>query len=623
MKPKPNTVFRLGDRLVQEGRLTSEQLKQALLVQDKEDLRLGDAIVKLGFLTQEEISDFVASQGRPKRVGDMLVEQGIITSQQLTQAIEEQKKSDKRLGEILVSLGFISEGEFYAFLGNRLKIPTIDLTNFQHQEEVIRLIPEEVARRFSVIALAEGEKVILVGMADPTDIFVLDDLAKRLPKPIRPALVKASDLQKNFDRLYRTSGEIQSYAEELGLEVTPGSHDLSQMVATEMLVDAPVVKFLQSMFEDAVRAGASDIHIQPGSNLLRIRQRIDGVLHERTIKETHIAPALISKIKLMANLEISERRLPQDGRFSLKVNNKNIDIRVSTLAIQNGESVVMRLLNQSSGVKTLEELGLPQDIHDGFTRLLHRMHGMILVVGPTGSGKSTTLYTALNMLNVPGKNIITVEDPVEYQLDRINQVQVRPKIGLDFAAVLRAILRQDPDIVMVGEMRDRETADIAIRAALTGHLILSTLHTNDAISTTTRLLEMGLPGYAVASSLLGIFSQRLVRRICESCMEPDQPDVTHLRWLAGVGGHHDVKKLRRGKGCPRCLHTGYSGRVAVMELLEMNDEIAQALRREDIAALPALTQTHKTFRPLPMVALDYAFKGTTTLAEVVALANII
>ncbi|HIJ84029.1 MAG TPA: type II/IV secretion system protein [Magnetococcales bacterium] len=551
----------------------------------------------------------------------MLVEQGIITDKQLTRAIEEQKKNDKRLGEILVDLGFISEGEFYAFLGKRLKIPTIDLTNFQHHEEVVRLIPEEVARRFNVIALAEGEKVILVGMADPTDIFVLDDLSRRLPKPIRPALVKTSDLHKNFDRLYRTSGEIQDFAEELGQEVSPSSHDLAQIVETEMLVDAPVVKFLQSIFEDAIRAGASDIHIQPGANVLRIRQRIDGVLHERTIKETHIAPALVSKIKLMANLEISERRLPQDGRFSLKVNNKSIDVRVSTLAIQNGESVVMRLLNQSSGVKTLDELGLPDDIYKGFTNLLRRMHGMILVVGPTGSGKSTTLYTALNMLNVPGKNIITVEDPVEYQLERINQVQIRPKIGLDFATVLRAILRQDPDIVMVGEMRDRETADIAIRAALTGHLILSTLHTNDAVSTTTRLLEMGLPGYAVASSLLGIFSQRLVRRVCDNCSQQDEPDEIHLRWLAGMRENYDVKNLRRGKGCPRCLQTGYSGRVAVMELLVMNDEFAQALRREDIAALPTLTKTHPTFRSLPNVALDYAFKGVTTLAEVVALAN--
>ncbi len=621
MEATPNKVFRLGDQLVQDGRLTSAQLKQALVLQDKEDLRLGDAIVKLGFLTQKEISDFIAGQGRPKRVGDMLVEQGIITDQQLARAIEEQKKSDKRLGEILVELGFVPEGEFYAFLGKRLKIPTIDLTNFQHQEEVVRLIPEDVARRFNVIALAEGEKVILVGMADPTDIFVLDDLARRLSKPIRPALVKVSDLQKNFDRLYRTSGEIHDIAEELGQEIGPSSHDLAQMVEAEMLVDAPVVKFLQSIFEDAVRVGASDIHIQPGANLLRIRQRIDGVLHERAIKETHIAPALVSKIKLMANLEISERRLPQDGRFSLKVNNKDIDVRVSTLAIQNGESVVMRLLNQTSGVRTLEELGLPGDIHAGFTRLLGRLHGMILVVGPTGSGKSTTLYTALNMLNVPGKNIITVEDPVEYQLDRVNQVQVRPKIGLDFAAVLRAILRQDPDIVMVGEMRDRETADIAVRAALTGHLILSTLHTNDAVSTTTRLLEMGLPGYAVASSLLGIFSQRLVRRVCDNCSEPDRPSEIHLRWLEVMGGAYDLSKLRRGKGCPRCLQTGYSGRVAVMELLEMNDAFAQALRREDIATLPLLTRTHPTFRPLPTVALDYAFRGVTTLAEVVALAN--
>lgn len=503
MSNNQSAPMRLGDRLVHEGLLTQEELQQALALQNSDDLKLGEAISRLGFLTDKQIADCVAAKPRQQRVGDLLVAQKLITDEQLGNVLIEQKGSGKRIGETVVELGYITEEAFLKFMSSWLKVPLVDLNSFQEQADVIRRIPESVARRFDVLALAEGGDTILVGMTDPTDLFAQDELSRILNKKIRPALVSARDLHKNFDRYYRKAGEIDGFAEELGNEVGRSSKDLDQMMQAEMLVDAPVVKILNSIFEDALRMRASDIHIQPGENTLRIRQRVDGVLYEQQIKEYQIAPALVSKIKLMSGMEISEKRLPQDGRFNMNIANKNIDVRVSSMPITNGESVVMRLLDHSKGIMSLEEVGLSPAIVKQFSKLLTRPHGMLLVVGPTGSGKTSTLYAAINKLNQPSKNIITIEDPVEFKVERVNQVQIKTKIGLDFTTVLRAILRQDPDIILVGEMRDHETASIAIRAALTGHLILSTLHTNDAVSTAIRLLEMGLPGYAVASSLLG------------------------------------------------------------------------------------------------------------------------
>ncbi|MBF0454512.1 MAG: Flp pilus assembly complex ATPase component TadA [Magnetococcales bacterium] len=574
-------------------------------------------------MTEKQISDCVADQPQQVRIGDLMVQQKLITNEQLSQVLDEQKRGGKRIGEAVVQLGFLSEEVFLQFMSRWLEVPLVNLRNFQENEEVIQRIPESIARRFNVLALAEGDDAILVGMTDPTDLFAQDELGRILDKNIKPALISATDLERNLDRYYRKQGEIVGYAEELSDEVGRTTNDLDQMMQTEMLVDAPVVKILNSIFTDAIRVKASDIHIQPGEDTLRIRKRIDGVLYEQVIKEHQIAPALISKIKLMAGLEISEKRLPQDGRFNMKIDNKNIDVRVSTMPIQNGESVVMRLLDHSKGIMSLSEVGLSQVIVDQFTKLLSRPHGMLLVVGPTGSGKTSTLYAAINRLNTPSKNIITIEDPVEFKLPRINQVQIKTKIGLDFTTVLRAILRQDPDIILVGEMRDHETASIAIRAALTGHLILSTLHTNDAVSTAIRLLEMKLPGYAVASSLLGILSQRLVRRICLDCREEKMPDEPQQQWLEAMtrGEPADEIILWAGKGCPNCNNTGYNGRIAVAELLEVNGDLARALRKEDVTAIPEIARTVPTFRPLHLAALDYARQGVTTLEEVIRLSS--
>ena len=429
---------------------------------------------------------------RKLRIGELLVENGLLTAEQLTLALQAQKKRGLRLGQILVELGYVEENQLLDFLARQLDIAFVDLSKADLSQPTVMRLPEQHARRFNAIVIADTDKDLEVGLADPTDLVALDELSRILKRPIRPALVREAELLRTLDRFYRRTDEISSLAMQLDEELGGESQlELVDVDADEKGSEAPVAKLLKSVFEDAVQAGASDIHIEPDENVLRIRQRIDGVLHEQIMKETRIASALVLRIKLMSSLDISEKRLPQDGRFNMRVSGKAIDVRVSTLPVQNGEAVVMRLLDQSTGTENLDQLGLPDDLLVRLRDLIHRPYGLVLVTGPTGSGKTTTLYAALRELNEPGKKIITVEDPVEYRLPRINQVQVNTKVNLTFARVLRASLRQDPDVIMIGEMRDQETAETGLRAAMTGHLVLSTLHTNDAISTPLRLIDMG------------------------------------------------------------------------------------------------------------------------------------
>ena len=551
------------------------------------------------------------------RIGDLLVEHKIISEGQLTQALAEQKKSGHKLGRTLIELGFLSEEQLLQFLSRQLQVPFIELKHYKYKADTVRLVPETVARRYRAIALDDNQGSILVGMADPTDIFAYDELNKILKKPIRMAVVRESELLRTIDAVYRKTEEISSLAEELSEELSETDYDIDDLLQGSDISEAPVVKLLQSVFEDAVQIGASDIHIEPDEQVLRIRQRIDGVLQEQVMKEKRIAGALVSRLKLMAGLDISERRLPQDGRFNIRVKDHSIDVRVSTMPIAYGESVVMRLLDQSGGHLNLEHTGMPADLLGRFRRNIHKPHGMVLVTGPTGSGKTTTLYGALSELNAPEKKIITVEDPVEYRLPRVNQVQVNAKIGLTFASVLRTGLRQDPDIVLVGEIRDQETAEIALRASITGHLVLSTLHTNDAVSTAIRLIDMGIPGYMVATSLEAIIAQRLVRRICESCVTEYQPSIQERAWLnAFLPQQSDAIQLRHGSGCPHCNNTGYRGRIGVFELLELDDPMADALRHNDTSAFTHAARENRHFRSLTQNALDYALEGITTLEEV-------
>ncbi len=554
------------------------------------------------------------------RIGDLLVKNGVITDEQLMNALATQKKTGSKLGNTLIELGLVTSQQFHEFLANQLQLPFIDLKHYNYDPDVVRLLPETAARRFRAIVLGEENGRLLVGVADPTDIYAYDELTKILKRPISLAVVYESELLKALDTVYRRTQEIVNIAEELGEELSQGDSNLEQLLIETDVEDAPVVRLLKSLFEDAIQVGASDIHIEPDEKVLRIRQRIDGILHEQVMKEKRIASALVSRLKLVCGLDISERRLPQDGRFNVRVKGRSVDIRLSTMPLQYGESVVMRLLDQSSGILQLEQIGMPAEILPRFRQQLHQPHGLVLVTGPTGSGKTTTLYGALNELNSDQKKIITVEDPVEYRLPRINQVQVYPKIGLDFARVLRAGMRQDPDIVMIGEMRDKETSDIALRAAMTGHLVLSTLHTNDAISTALRLIEMGTEGYVVASSLRAVMAQRLVRKICVNCSCDDPLDPNTKSWLTHYSGR--VKrpsgpvKFKRGRGCSNCNNTGYSGRIGVFELLEINFELADALRRDDSAAFASIAKALPGFTSLSDSALTLALEGVTSMDEV-------
>ena len=557
------------------------------------------------------------------RIGDLLVNNGVITEDQLQQALSKQKSTGLRLGRTLINLGFIQEDKFLEFLSEQLNVPFVDLRRYRFDAATVQRLSETHARRFRAIALSERDGMLLVGMADPTDIYASDALEQILQQPVDIAVVRESELLATLDIVYRRTDEIAGFAEELDDELTEGQFDLANLAPQADDSDAPVVKLLKSLFEDAVQVRASDIHIEPDEMVLRIRQRIDGVLQEQIVKERRVAPALVLRLKLMSGLDISEKRLPQDGRFSLKVKERKLDVRLSTMPVEHGESVVMRLLDQTDGAVDLNNVGMAEDMMMQFRRLIHQPHGLILVTGPTGSGKTTTLYGALQELNEVGKKIITVEDPVEYRLQRINQVQINPKIGLNFARVLRACLRQDPDILLVGEIRDQETAEIALRAAMTGHMVLSTLHTNDAVSSAMRLVDMGAEGFLAATAIKAVLAQRLVRRLCDNCCTDYQPDARERSWIQHVVGIPVTQTLtlQQPGGCHRCNNTGYRGRIGVFELLIINDEMADALRRSDASGFVKAARRSKGYLPLVYSALQEAIQGVTSLEEVFRVAE--
>lgn len=557
------------------------------------------------------------------RLGDLLVHESVITEDQLKQALSAQKQTGRKLGQALQDLGFVTEQGLLTFLAQQLNIPLLDISRKKVDPEVVKLVPEVQARRLKALPLEERENSILIGMSDPADLSVVDTLSNILPKPIELAIVPETQLYNAFDTYYRRTEEIASFAQALASEYEDeDDFDLASRSDDEE-EDTTVAKLLQSIFEDAVQMSASDIHIEPDEGKLRIRQRVDGILMESIINEKNIASALILRLKLMSGLDISEKRLPQDGRTNVRIKGRSIDVRVSTMPIQHGESVVMRLLDQSAGLLTLNQTGMPEKLLKRFRNLLHRPHGMILVTGPTGSGKTTTLYGALSELNLPAKKIITVEDPVEYRLPRINQVQVNSKIGLDFKGVLRTTLRQDPDIIMVGEMRDHETVEIGLRGALTGHLVLSTLHTNDSISSAIRLLDMGAPGYLAASSLRAIIAQRLVRRICKNCRTEHRADEDELFWIDSIEAGASRYKYHRGLGCQTCNQTGYRGRIGVFELLEMTEDMMNALKDADTGLFGRVAKKAPGFVPLAKSALQYAKVGLTSIEEVLKLVEMV
>jgi MSHA biogenesis protein MshE len=558
------------------------------------------------------------------RLGDLLIQQGLLTEEQLKLSLDEQKRTGRKLGRVFVESGYVTEEGISQALARQLRIPFIDLKNFTPKPELIRLLPEAPARRFRALVLdqlADGR--LQIGMSDPTDLQAYDEITRLVKREIDLAVLTESQLLSMVDRVYHRGEQITGLAKELTAELGDIPIEFGDLLGlTPGAEDAPVVKLLQTVFEEAMRLRASDIHFEPQEKGLRIRFRIDGVLHVQTEADPKISSAVALRLKLMSGLDISEKRLPQDGRFHIKVRANPVDVRISTLPTQYGESIVMRLLNQNTGLLGLDKVGMPPRVLERFRYSLKRPSGMVLVTGPTGSGKTTTLYAALNELNSSEKKVITVEDPVEYRLPGLNQVQVHEKIDLSFSRVLRTVLRQDPDIVLIGEMRDQETAEIGMRAAMTGHLVLSTLHTNDAVSTPIRLLDMGIPRYMVALSVHMVIAQRLVRVICGNCRDSYALTPAEAEWLRyELGDEVDRHAFQHGRGCAHCANTGYQGRSGVYEFLEMSDAVVEAVNQGDPAEFMRVARQQMAGETLRRDAVRLVLAGTTTVAEAMRVSN--
>jgi len=556
--------------------------------------------------------------GRPEKVrlGEILVQQKLLTAEQLQAALDEQKKTGRRLGRVVIEKRFVTEEQISEALARQLNIPYINLKHYNTRRELALKLPETQARRFRALVLEDAGTTYKVGMADPTDLMAYDEIVRILRRDIDIAVVTETELLRTIDRVYRRTEQISGLALELEAEMGEAAVDFGALALTPGLEEAPVVKLLQTVFEDAVQARASDIHIEPQEKRLQIRFRIDGMLHPQTEADAKIASAVVLRLKLMSGLDISEKRLPQDGRFNVKLRSQQIDVRISTMPTQFGESVVMRLLNQASGILGIENIGLAPEMLATLRSVIHRPSGMVLVTGPTGSGKTTTLYAALAELNTSERKIITVEDPVEYRLPGINQVQINDKIELSFARVLRSALRQDPDVILVGEMRDQETVETGMRAAMTGHIVFSTLHTNDAVSTPIRLLDMGAPRYMVALSLQLVIAQRLLRVVCESCAQPYEPLPHEREWLrTELGDAVDGQGYVRGRGCSHCNGTGYQGRTGAYEMLEMTNPVVEAANSEDVQAFVRAARAQMAGNTLRRHAVQLVASGRTTAEE--------
>jgi len=552
------------------------------------------------------------------RLGDLLVQAGLITDAQLQEGLQEQRNSGRKLGRVLIDREWLTEAQIAKAVARQIHAPFVDLVHFPLKPELAQQLPETHARRMRAIVLDETPAGLMIGMADPTDIYAYDEIARLLKRNVDIAVVTESHLLTALDRAYRSTKEIEGLARELTSELAGIESDLGDLLGIDSTSneDAPVVRLLYSVFEQALRMRASDIHIEPQEKILRIRFRIDGVLHVQTEADAKIASAVALRLKLMSGLDISEKRLPQDGRFAVRLKDGNVDVRISTLPSQHGESVVMRLLSQSTGMLDLNKLQMPAGMRNALTAAIAKPAGMILVTGPTGSGKTTTLYAALNALNSTERKIITVEDPVEYRLPGLNQVQVHDKIDMTFERILRSALRQDPDVILVGEMRDKTTAEIGMRAAMTGHLVLSTLHTNDAASTPARLIDMGVPQWMVALSLQLVIAQRLVRTICPMCATHCEPTPQELVWLQNeLGPEVDTSGVSHGPGCPECNQTGYKGRTGVYEFLQMTLPLVDAMSAQDPTAFSKAAREQMAGNTLRRDAVRLALSGRTTVAE--------
>ena len=564
------------------------------------------------------------------RLGEILIKESLITSEQLRQALEHQKSSGGRLGTCLMKLGFISEDEITGVLSRQYGVPSINLKFYEVDASVIKLIPQDTAVRYQIVPLSRVGSTLTIAMTDPTNVFAMDDIKFMTGFNVEPVVASETAIAEAISKFYgeaETGEELDKVMKDLSaedaadLELAAEEQETNLADLERAAEEAPIIKLVNLILTDAVKRGASDIHIEPYEKDIRVRLRIDGILQSVMTPPLKLRDAITSRIKIMAKLDISEKRLPQDGRIMIKYRKdgkiKDLDFRVSTIPTLHGEKVVMRLLDKENLRLDMTKLGFEQESLTKFERAILRPYGMVLVTGPTGSGKTNTLYSSIARLNTQETNIMTAEDPVEFQLGGINQVQMKDQIGLNFAAALRAFLRQDPNIILVGEIRDFETAEIAVKAALTGHLVLSTLHTNDAPSTISRLMNMGIEPFLVATSVNLICAQRLVRKICVNCKEPlEVPEQTLLD--AGFTPEEaPTTKIYIGKGCGTCNRTGYKGRVGLYEVMEINDELRELI----LVGASALELKKKAIDQgmltLRKSGLTKAAIGATTLEEVI------
>ncbi|PKL46287.1 MAG: type II secretion system protein GspE [Candidatus Riflebacteria bacterium HGW-Riflebacteria-2] len=574
-----------------------------------------------------------------KLLGQSLVADGLVTQEQLNTALAEQKRTSDTLGYTLINLKYLNEQQLLDFLVTKLNFSYANLRNYVIDPKVVKLIPENIARKYHCIAILRVKGAVTVAMLDPLDSFVLDNLEYTTACKIKPLVSTKSELQIALDEFYREdatthipgatdsghssagqpslNSSIEEFAKRIQGHGEKRSGDQVIDLASINVTDKQsIIQLVNLIIMRAIKEKASDIHIEPDENVLRTRFRIDGMLQEVMSLPKTFEAACISRCKVMAELDIAEKRIPQDGRIKLQLQNREIDLRVSTYPTLRGEKVVMRILDKSTVLFGLEDLGFPDDTLNGFSALIKKPNGIILVTGPTGSGKTSTLYAALQCIKDPSINIVTIEDPVEYQLANINQGQINPKAGFTFAGGLRSILRQDPDVIMVGEIRDYDTAEIAIRAALTGHLVFSTLHTNDSAGAMTRLIDMSVEPFLVASSIIGIMAQRLVRTICEECKEEYQPApavIKRSKLLYQAG----KTKVFQGKGCVKCNQTGYRGRTTITELLVPNERIKELIVEKSATSVIKNESMKQGMRTLRQDGLAKVLRGITTLSEVI------
>jgi len=544
-----------------------------------------------------------------KRIGKILIEQGLLTQSQLNEALEEQRLTGQKLGEVLVNKGWVSRGEIEQVLAKQSGVVTFNLSGHIIEPDIVKLIPKEIAVKYKLMPVFKVENTLTVAMVDPSNVFVIDELQRRTGCVIEPVLANEMDIRRAQEQYYGTSGTLQEIV---------ASIDKKKLVEGEKLgEEAPVIKIVNLLIIQAVQARASDIHIEPEEKFLGVRYRVDGILYRQKPLPKELQPAIISRLKIMSGLDIAEKRIPQDGRILMKISNKEIDFRVSTCPAIFGENVVLRILDRSSLILGMESLGFPSEDLKRFDELISQPYGIVLVTGPTGSGKTTTLYSALQKLNKENVNIMTAEDPVEYQFPLMRQVQVNPKAGLTFAAALRSFLRQDPDIIMVGEIRDLKTAQIAVQAALTGHLVFSTLHTNDAPTAFTRLVDMGVEPFLVSSSLLGVLAQRLVRKVCDKCQQQYTPSNELLKTLGLEEKIGTGIKFSKGKGCVVCKQTGYKGRIGIFELLKNSPSIQELVLKKASADEIRRVAQAEGMTLLREAAIEKLLSGITTAEEVI------